>query len=71
MNMPQFEDFIKTLSPEKMESIMDNVNANLNDVAKEIELSAAGHTVNQSAAIAFSISLSLLHEYHLWLLKML
>lgn len=60
MKFPSFQDFLSTLSPEKIEQIM------LDAKAKCEEASCMG-SGEQISAISWTVSLELLALYHLWL----
>lgn len=60
MKLPSFQDFLSTLTPEKIEQIMSDAKA------KFEETSCMG-SGEQICAISWTISMELLALYHLWL----
>lgn len=60
MKLPDFQEFLSTLAPNKIEQIMADAKIKCSDV------SGMGFG-EQVAAISWTISLELLALYHLWL----
>lgn len=60
MKFPCFEDFLASLTPDKIENILADARKKNNE--------AAGFGLGgQSAAVSWTVSLELLSLYHLWL----
>ena len=60
MVLPDYQDFLKTLTPDKIEEIMSDAKR------KCLETSDFG-SGGQSASISWTISIELLALYHIWL----
>ncbi len=60
MKLPGFQEFLATLTPEKIEQIMSDAKAK----CEEASCMGSGE---QIAAISWTVSLEVLALYHLWL----
>lgn len=60
MHLPDFQDFLRTLTAEKITQIME-------DAQKKAMQASPNGSGGQISAISWTISLELLALYHLWL----
>lgn len=60
MKLPDFQDFLCTLTPEKITQILE-------DAAGKAAQTESNGSGGQISAISWTISLELLALYHLWL----
>lgn len=71
MSFPSFDDFVKTLTPDVMKDITNNINKNglkntsgsLDDVLKQ--------TLTNSEIISFQMTVEILRRYHTYISEQL
>ena len=73
MNLPSFECFLQTITAEKINQIVDDINKNVVDVtSKPKNLSSSIAKLHQQNVTQnFELTIALLREYHSWLAEQL
>lgn len=67
MNMPNFNDFLATLTPDVIAQIVDDANEKVRKLERKPDEPFGTMLGNQIGMINITISLELLGAYHKWL----
>ena len=72
MQFPSFQDFLATLTPERLEEIYGDYQAmniiEITDIKDTRNINAfISHVMNQTVSHSLNLHLNMLHAYHEWL----